>query len=112
MWSNLNLLFWLSLIPVMTEWVGRDYSYAVPACVFGIVFLAAATAYRGLVWTIIRTNPAGSTVARAIGSDLKGKLSLAGYLAGAALAFVAPWCAYACYAGVAAVWFIPDRRLS
>ncbi len=111
MWSNLHLLFWLSLIPVMTEWVGRDYDHPVPACVFGIVFLGAAVAYWVLVRMILRANPHDARLAAAIGSDRKGKLSIVGYVAGAGLAFVVPWLAYVCFAAVAAVWFIPDRRL-
>ena len=110
MWANLHLLFWLSLIPVLTEWVARYYRAHLPASAYGVAAVGAAVAYGILVRAIIRANGADSTVARAVGSDLKGNLSIALYLVGLGAAWATPWIAYACYAAVAVVWFVPDRR--
>jgi uncharacterized membrane protein len=110
MWSNLHLLFWLSLIPVTTKWVGQEHDAHLPASVYGIVALGAAVAYGILVQTIIRANGRDSPVATAIGSDLKGNVSVVLYIAGVGLAWVSPWIAYALYVAVAVVWFVPDRR--
>ena len=112
MWSNLFLLFWLSLIPVCTTWVRQFYADPVPAAAYGVVGLAAGIAYSMLVRTIIKVNGSDSKVARAIATDRKGYASLALYSAGVALAFVSPWISYALYATVSVMWFIPDRRLS
>ena len=111
MWANLHLLFWLSLIPVITEWVGTDYRKEWPAATYGIVAFGAAIAFTVLVRTILRANGTDSYVARAIGSDTKGNVSLLIYAAGIGLAFVSPWISYALYASVAIMWFIPDRRM-
>ena len=112
MWANLHLLFWLSLIPVTTKWVGQEYRAHLPACVYGIVLLASAVAYGILVQTIIRTNGRDSAVANAIGSDLKGNLSIGLYVCAIGLAWVSPWISYAIFLAVAVVWFVPDRRFS
>ena len=112
MWSNLFLLFWLSLIPVCTKWVGRFYNDPVPAAAYGVVGLGAGLAYTMLVRAIIRANGTDSKVARAIAANLKGYASLGLYGAGVALAFVNPWISYALYASVSVMWFIPDRRFS
>ena len=112
MWANMLLLFCLSLIPVVTEWLHSFYPHPLPAASFGIVGLAAALAYTALVRTIIRANGRDSVVARAIASDVKGYVSLAGYAAGVGLAFVAVWISYVLYAGVAVMWLIPDRRFT
>jgi uncharacterized membrane protein len=111
MWANLHLLFWLSLIPVLTEWVGSTYRKAWPAATYGIVALAAAMAFMILVKEIVRANGQDSAVARAIGSNVKGQISPVIYAAGVGLAFVDPWISYALYAAVSIMWFIPDRRL-
>lgn len=110
MWANLHLLFWLSLIPVVTEWVGSFYKNHWPAAIYGIVALGAAIAFSILVFTIIRANGRDSLVGRAVGSDLKGNASMALYACGIGLAFLSPYVAYAVYALVAVIWFIPDRR--
>ena len=112
MWANLHLLFWLSLIPVITEWVGTAYRSTWPAATYGIVGLGAAIAFSILVAAIVRADGRQSPVATAIGSDLKGRLSLAVYAAGIGFAFLSPWISYALYASVSLMWFIPDRRLS
>jgi len=111
MWSNLFLLFWLSLFPIVTAWVGRFPRHVVPAVCYGLVGLGAGASYSLLQRMIIRVNGSESTVGRSVGSDVKGSVSLVLYLTGMALAFVSPWIAYALYAGVALTWFVPDRRL-
>jgi uncharacterized membrane protein len=112
MWANLHLLFWLSLIPVLTEWVGEHYEKTAPAATYGVVGLGSAIAFTVLVQAIIRADGSSSLVATAIGSDTKGRVSLLAYAASIAFAFVSPWISYALFAAVAVMWFIPDRRLS
>jgi len=112
MWSNLFVLFWLSLFPIVTAWVGRYPRHTLPALVFGVVALGAALAYSLLVRRIIRVDGTDSDVGRSIGSDRKGYLSLALYATGIGLAFVTPVLSYVLYAAVAVVWFVPDRRLA
>jgi uncharacterized membrane protein len=112
LWANLHLLFWLSLIPYTTAWLGEKHQFgAAPAAAYGIILLAAALAYYGLQRAIIRDQGTGSVVATAVGRDLKGKLSPFLYAAGIGLSFVDRWLAVAIYAGVALMWLIPDRRL-
>jgi uncharacterized membrane protein len=112
MWANMLVLFCLSLIPVVTEWLRDFYRHPIPAASFGIVGLAAALSYTALVRSIIRANGRESAVARAIASDVKGYVSLVMYAAGVGLAFVAVWIAYVLYAAVAVMWLIPDRRFT
>ena len=112
MWSNLHLLFWLSLIPVTTEWVGEHHTQTAPAATYGIVGLGSAVAFTILVRAIIRADGSSSLVATAIGSDTKGRVSLLAYAAATVLAFVSPWITYALFIAVAVMWVIPDRRLS
>jgi uncharacterized membrane protein len=112
MWSNLHLLFWLSLIPVLTEWVGEHHTETAPAATYGIVGLGSALAFTILVRAIIRADGSSSLVATAIGSDTKGRVSLLAYAAATVLAFVSPWITYALFVAVAVMWFIPDRRFS
>ncbi len=111
MWANLHLLFWLSLIPVLTEWIGEHYEKTAPAATYGVVCLGAAVAFTLLVQAIIRADGRSSLVATAIGSDVKGRISLAAYAAATGLAFVTPWISYALLVAVAVMWFVPDRRL-
>jgi uncharacterized membrane protein len=111
LWANLHLLFWLSLIPFTTAWMGENHFAAVPAAAYGIVLLAAALAFFGLQRAIIRDQGAESLVATAVGRDVKGKVSPLLYAAGIGLAFVSDWLAVAVYAGVALLWLVPDRRL-
>jgi uncharacterized membrane protein len=110
MWTNLFLLFWLSLIPVLTEWLREEYQYPLPAAAYGVVLLASGFAYSLLVRSLIRANGRDSAMARAIGSDVKGNASLVIYAAAVPLAFVSPWISYALYVAVALLWFVPDRR--
>lgn len=110
MWANMFLLFWLSLIPLVTVWVRDEYRQSLPAAAYGTVALASAIAYSLLVRALIRANGPDSAVGRAIGSDVKGNASLGFYLAAVGLAFVSPWIAYGFYVAVAVMWFVPDRR--
>jgi len=112
MWSNMFLLFWLSLFPIVTAWVGRFPDSALPAACYGLVGLGAGAAYSLLVRAIIRADGADSAVGRSVGSDTKGYLSLALYAVGMGLASVNTWLSYALYVGVALLWFVPDRRLA
>ena len=112
MLANLFLLFWLSLFPVVTAWVGQHPRAEAPAVAYGLVGLGSGLAYSVLVRTIIRVNGTDSTVGRSVGTDRKGYLSLACYSAGMALALRSPWLGYVLYAAVAVMWFIPDRRLT
>lgn len=112
MWTNLFLLFWLSLIPVLTVWLREEYEYPLPAAAFGLVALAAGLAYRLLTGALIRANGRDSAVAEAVGSDAKGYASLAMYTAAIPLAWVSPWISYALYVAVALLWFVPDRRFA
>ena len=112
MWANLYLLFWLSLIPAVTEWVGDAYQKEWPAATYGIVAIGSAIAFTILVRTIVRADGPQSAVATAIGSDVKGTMSIVIYASGIGFAFLSPWISYALYASVAIMWFVPDRRLS
>lgn len=111
MWANLHLLFWLSLIPFATAWVGEEHAHPWPAAVFGIISFMAGMAYSLLVRTILASNK-GHGIEKAIGSDFKGKVSVVLYACGTVLAFMNPWLAYATFVLVAIMWFIPDRRLA
>jgi uncharacterized membrane protein len=111
LWANLHLLFWLSLTPFTTAWLGENHFAATPAAAYGMVLLAAAVAFYTLQRTIIRSQGGTSLVAAAVGRDAKGKLSPALYAIGIGLSFVDRWLAIAVYALVALMWLIPDRRL-
>jgi uncharacterized membrane protein len=111
MWANLNLLFWLSLIPVATKWAGQAHQSSLPASVYGTASFGAAVAYGLLVQMAIKANGRDSPVATGIGSDLKGRLSIGLFAAGAGLAWLSPWIAYALYVAVTLLWLVPDRRL-
>jgi uncharacterized membrane protein len=111
LWANLHLLFWLSLIPFTTGWLGENEFAATPAAAYGIVLLAAALAYFALQAAIIHLQGTGSTLAIAIGRDLKGKASPLLYALGIGLAVVNRWLSLAIYVAVALIWLIPDRRV-
>ena len=112
MWSNLHLLFWLSLIPVLTEWIGDEHwDKTAPAATYGVVCLASAVAFTILATVIVRADGPGSPVAAVARQSVKSQASLVLYAGGTALAFVVPWIAYILYAVVSVIWFIPDRRL-
>jgi uncharacterized membrane protein len=111
LWANLHLLFWLSLFPFTTAWIGRSHLAHLPTAVYGVVMLMAALAYYLLQTVIIRAEGPGSTLADAIGTDLKGKSSPVLYASAVGLAFVAPWVSVGIYVLVALIWLVPDRRL-
>ena len=111
MWANLHLLFWLSLIPFVTGWMGENHFAALPTALYGVVLLRAAVAYVILQKAIVATLGRDSALATALGSDWKGKVSLACYVAAIGLAFVNQWLSDALYVLVAAMWLLPDRRV-
>ena len=111
LWANLFLLFFLSLFPFGTAWMGETGFAAVPVAIYGVVLLAAAMAYYVLVRVLIRTQPPESRLAEAMGTDTKGKLSPVIYAISIPIALVAPWVAFVLYAAVAAVWIVPDQRI-
>jgi uncharacterized membrane protein len=111
LWANLHLLFWLSLVPFVTAWMGQTDFAAWPAALYGMVMLFAGTAYFILTRSLIAHHGKDSTLAASIGDDRKGKMSLAVYAVAIPLAFVHPWIACACYVGVAIMWLIPDPRI-
>jgi uncharacterized membrane protein len=111
LWANLHLLFWLSLVPFTTAWLGENELAPAPAAAYGIVLIAAAMAYFLLQRVIIHSQGDGSLVARAVGRDLKGKASPFIYAVGILLSLVVPWLGVAVYTVVALIWLVPDRRL-
>ena len=111
LWANSHLLFWLSLIPAATAWMGGNFLASTPTAVYGIILLMPAIAYYLLQKAIIRKHGTHSVLANALGKDIKGKISPIFYIAGIALAFVNPWLAIAIYVLVAVIWLVPDRRI-
>ena len=111
LWANLHLLFWLSLVPFVTGWMGENYPAPVPTAAYGAVLLLAALAYLILQATIVAEQGTGSRLAAAVGKDVKGKLSLGLYVLAIPVAFANPWIAVGIYVLVALVWLIPDRRI-
>ena len=111
LWANLHLLFWLSLTPFATAWMGENHFAAVPVALYGVALLMNAVAYTILASLLIRHEGPDSTLAKAMGSDFKGKSSLLFYIAGIAAAFVFPPLSMGFYVAVALIWFIPDRRI-
>jgi len=112
MWSNLMLLFWLSLVPVTTQWVGGAYRDHLPAAAYGVVSLGSALAYFVLVRSILRANHHDRRLVRAVGYDVKGVISPILYAIGAGLALISPYLAYGCFLAVTMLWVVPDRRLT
>jgi uncharacterized membrane protein len=111
LWANMHLLFWLSLLPFATGWMGENGFAQVPTALYGMALLMPAVAYYVLEITIIRQQGPGGALAKAVGTDVKGKISLVLYLAAVALAFVFPWISHAIYVLVAVMWLGPDRRI-
>jgi uncharacterized membrane protein len=111
LWANLHLLFWLSLFPFATGWMGENHLASTPTAAYGVVLLMAAMAYWILQRAIIAQQGRQSLLATAIGRDWKGKISPALYLAAVLLSFVNPWIASGIYVLVATLWLIPDRRI-
>src|SRR5712692_9047442 len=111
LWANTHLLFWLSLIPLATAWLGENHVAALPTALYGVALLMPAIAYYILQTAIVRVHGADSSLAKALGDDFKGKISPLLYILGIALAFVSPWLSIAIYVLVALIWLIPDRRI-
>jgi len=111
LWANLHLLFWLSLVPFVTGWMGENHFAARPVALYGTVLLFAAIAYFILVRALLTLHGRDSLIATALGSDFKGKISIVIYLTAIALSFIRSWIAGALYVMVAIMWLVPDRRI-
>ena len=111
LWANLHLLFWLSLIPFVTAWMGENHFKPAPTVAYGFVLFMCATAYSLLVRRLIAHHDKNAALAEAIGDDRKGKISIVLYLAGIALTWFAAWLGFLAYVCVAVMWLIPDRRI-
>lgn len=111
LWPNMHLLFWLSMVPFVTSWVGENHFAPVPMAAYGGVLLLTAAAWTILQSIIVREEGEDSVVARAYARDSKGKISLVLYVAGIATAFVSPWVSGAMYLAVALIWLVPDKRV-
>jgi uncharacterized membrane protein len=111
LWANLHLLFWLSIVPFVTGWMGENRFAAWPVALYGAVLLFAAVGYYVLVRSLIRLHGAGSALAAAVGRDFKGGASIAFYAAAIPSAFLSPWISCGMYVLVAVIWLIPDRRI-
>lgn len=110
LWANLHLMFWLSLVPFTTAWMGETHFDKVPIAAYGVVLMGSAIAYYILCLFLVKANGADSEIARALGRDFKGKISIVIYLVAILTAFVAPIVSGLCYVAVAAMWLVPDRR--
>ena len=111
LWANMHLLFWLSLFPFATAWTGESHFAAVPVAAYGVVQLLAGFAYYILTQLLVARHGTDSPLARAVGRDAKGRISLALYVAAVGAAFVMPWIACAIFVGVMIMWLVPDRRI-
>jgi uncharacterized membrane protein len=111
LWANLHLLFWLSLMPFVTGWMGENHFAAIPTALYGVVLMFAGVAYFVLEQTIIRSQGPESRLKAAVGDDAKGKISVVLYLAAIPLAFVHQLLSDAIYVFVALMWLVPDRRI-
>ena len=111
LWANLHLLFWLSLTPFVTAWMGENHFAALPTALYGVVLLFAGIAYFILTRVLLLIHDADSKLAIALGADFKGKISIVIYLLAIPLAFVRPWIAWSLYIVVVVAWLVPDRRI-
>jgi len=111
LWANIHLLFWLSLTPIATAWLGESGVEPGPVAAYAIVLLGCAVAYTILTLSLLALHESGSELARAIGGDRKGKVSLAAYLLALAFSFVVPWVSVGLFVTVAVIWVVPDRRV-
>ena len=111
LWANLHLLYWLSLFPVATRWMGENHFAVVPTALYGVVLLMAALAYYVLEQAIIRAQGPDSILKKAVGRDLKGKLSPVLYILAIVATLFSPWIAEAIFVAAALIWLIPDRRI-
>ena len=111
LWANLHLLFWLSLVPFVTAWIGETHFAAWPVALYGLVLVMAAIAYTIMTRALLSIHADDSVLAIALGRDFKGKISIAINVAAVPLAFVKPWISCALYVIVAVIWLVPDRRI-
>lgn len=111
LWANLHLLFWLSLAPFATAWMGQNHNASLPVALYGFILLFAAIAYFELTRCLLADHRKDSALVISIGKDSKGLWSIIIYLVAIPLAFVRPWAAYACYVVVAVMWLSPDPRI-
>src|SRR3954468_23913511 len=111
LWANLHLLFWLTLVPFATAWMGDHHRAALPNATYGVVLLMAAIAYTFLQTRIIAADGRSSVLAEGVGRDWKGKASMMAYALGIVVAFAEPWISEALYVAVALTWLVPDRRI-
>lgn len=111
MWANMHLLFWLSLVPFASGWMGENHFTTWPVAIYGFILLMAGVAYYMLAKALVKLHGENSTLATAVGKDKKGIFSMVIYGIGIAVSFVNPWIAFGLYALVAAIWFLPDRRI-
>lgn len=111
LWANLHLLFWLSLVPIATAWMGENYFTPAPVAVYGFILMMAGVAYYILARLLLQAEGPDSLLAKAIGSDFKGKISVVIYAVAIPLAFVKAWLGYSLYILVAVMWLVPDKRI-
>ena len=111
LWANLHLLFWLSLIPFATSWVGENHTNAAPVAFYGFLLLMCGIAYLVLQTVIITQHDEDFILRKVVGKDIKGKLSLVFYIIGILLSFLNPWLSISCYVIVAIIWIVPEKRL-
>jgi uncharacterized membrane protein len=111
LWANLHLLFWLSLVPFVTGWMGENHFDTIPVAAYGAILFMCAIAYTVLVRCLMAHHGKNAELEQAIGSDTKGKLSIVLYLAGIVLSFVWSWLGFVTYIAVAIMWLVPDRRI-
>ncbi len=111
LWANTHLLFWLSLIPFATGWMGENHFAPLPVAGYGVALLMPAAAYAILQFAIVKTEGPGSILARVFGFDIKGKVSVLFYIAGIAVAFIQPMISFGLYCVVALMWLVPERRI-
>jgi uncharacterized membrane protein len=111
LWANLHLLFWLSLVPFVTSWMGENYAASMPTAAYGLVLLAAGVAFTILLRTIVHHEGKDSVIAQAVGKDRKDTISLVLYALAIPLAFLRSWISQAIYVAVVLIWLVPDRRI-
>jgi uncharacterized membrane protein len=111
LWANLHFLFWLSLVPFSTAWMGENHFATWPVAIYGVNLMMCAVGYTILTYAIINAHGERSEIAKAVGSDLKGKVSLAAYVISVPVAFYFPWISGLLFVAVALMWFLPDRRI-
>jgi TMEM175 potassium channel family protein len=111
LWANIHMLFWLSLVPIATDWIGEAGVKQGPVAVYAIVLLGCAIGFALLTRSLLALHPADSKLAQAIGSDRKGRFSLVAYIVAFVFSFLVPWVSVVCFVVVALIWVVPDRRI-